>query len=941
MREITRQKKSALQIIKRLNESGFTAYFAGGCVRDEILGREPKDYDVATDALPDEVEALFPKTLALGKAFGVIAVVDGKEITEVATFRKESGTLDGRRPETVVFCAAEEDAKRRDFTINGMFQDPVAGKLMDFVGGQEDLRKNIVRAIGNPRERFQEDHLRLLRAVRFAHTLGFDIEPGTESAIREMAGLITKISIERIEQEFSRLLTESPKPGDGLRQLAELGLLRHIIPEMIPMIGQEQPPQFHPEGDVFEHTVLMLNLMNDGQTRKSAPHTTDAEQVEQTFLSAHPEDEHAANPHVEQTFLSAHPEDALAANPHVEQTFLSAHSEDEHAANPFRPMEETEALHRAHRRLPHWNQDSRIYFVTFRLADSIAQEKLNHWKEELDTWRANQPEPGSAETLNEQSLRYHEMQEEWLDKGHGSCLLQQPEVSGIVEQTLLHFDGDRYRLGDYVVMPNHVHLIVEPINSYSLPQIMKSWKGFSAREINKLKETKGSVWMDESFDHIIRREFFFHKFGDYIQENPAKAHLKPKTYRLGNGILELPPSSAGQTGKSAPHTADAEQVEQTFLPAHQKENPAKAHLKPKTYRLGNGILELPSSSAGQTGKSAPHTTDAEQVEQTFLSAHQKENPAKAHLKPKTYRLGNGILELPPSSAGQTGKSAPHTTDTEQVEQTFLSAHPEDEHAANPHVEQTFLPAHQKENPAKTHLKPKTYRLGNGILELPSSSAGQTRKSAPHTTDAEQVEQTFLSAHPKGKTAYSPRELAYTLLLHDVGKPPTASIGPGTDGQPRIRFDGHATVSAEMAEIILRRLKLPKKELQHIVEAIRGHMRFMDVQKMRVSKLRKLIGAETFDLEMELHRLDCLGSHEMLDNYAFLNDYMEEMANEPILPEPWLRGHDLIAMGFTEGRLIGKILKEAYDAQMEDRFENRDQLLEWIKTSHQPPNHYLP
>jgi poly(A) polymerase len=184
-----------------------------------------------------------------------------------------------------------------------------------------------------------------------------------------------------------------------------------------------------------------------------------------------------------------------------------------------------------------------------------------------------------------------------------------------------------------------------------------------------------------------------------------------------------------------------------------------------------------------------------------------------------------------------------------------------------------------------------------------------------------------------KPAYTPRELAYTVLLHDVGKPPTAGIGPGRDGAPRIRFDGHAAVSAEMAEVILTRMKFPNTEKKHIVEAIRGHMRFVDVQKMRASRLRKLIGAETFDLEMELHRLDCLGSHRKLDNYDFLNRYLEEMANEPILPEPWLRGRDLLDMGIQEGSIIGRILKEAYDAQMENRFASRDELLEWVRASY--------
>ncbi len=442
MNRIVQQKETALNVVRTLQSAGHTAYFAGGCVRDELLGRTPKDYDVATDALPDQVEALFPKTIPIGKAFGVIAVVEGKETVEVATFRKDIGIQNGRHPEAVHFCAAREDALRRDFSINGMFYDPVAKQFHDHVHGRRDLDRKLVAAIGNPQERFAEDHLRMLRAIRFAHTLDFALDPSTETAVRKMAPLVRKISAERIEAELTRTLTESPKPGDALRHLHETGLLEQILPEIIPMAGQEQPPQFHPEGDVFEHTVLMLNLM----------------------------------------------------------------------------------------------------------------------------------------------------------------------------------------------------------------------------------------------------------------ENPS------------------------------------------------------------------------------------------------------------------------------------------------------------------------------------------------------------------------------------------RELAYTILLHDVGKPPTATIGPGTDGKPRIRFDGHAQIGAEMAEEILIRLRFPNRERKHIVEAIRGHMRFMDVQKMRPAKLRKLIGAETFDLEMELHRLDCLGSHAMLDNYDFVRDYMEQMANEPILPEPWLRGHDLLDMGIQEGRQIGTILKEAYDAQMEDRFPDREALLAWAKAT---------
>jgi len=309
-----------------------------------------------------------------------------------------------------------------------------------------------------------------------------------------MVPLITKISAERIEMELTRTLTDSPRPGDALGHLHALGLLEPILPELLPMVGQEQPPQFHPEGDVFEHTVLMLNLMK-----------------EQAGMPAS----------------------------HVGQASLPAHPEDELAANPFRPVEHSKSLHTTHRRLPHWTQDSRIYFVTFRLADSIAKEKLIQWKEELEIWRTNQPEPNSEQVIGEQTRRYRKKQQEWLDQGHGSCILTDPEVSAIVEQTLLHFDEERYRLGDYVVMPNHVHLIVAPGIGFHLPDIMHSWKGFSAQQINKLLGQTGVLWMDESFDHIVRREYHLGKYTSYIRDNPKKARLKPSAYRQGTGSLDI------------------------------------------------------------------------------------------------------------------------------------------------------------------------------------------------------------------------------------------------------------------------------------------------------------------------------------------------------------------------------------------------------------------
>jgi poly(A) polymerase len=426
---------NALNILKQIRSAGFTAYFAGGAVRDRLLNRVPKDYDIATNALPDQIEDLFPKTVAVGKAFGVIMVVQNGIETEVATFREDAGYQDGRRPDSVHFCGAEEDAKRRDFTINGMFYDPSEERTIDYVDGQADLDKKIIRAIGDPERRFAEDHLRMLRAVRFAHTLGFDIEPATRAAIQRHAPDLAKISAERIENEFSRTLTESLRPGDALKELVELGLMEFIIPELLPMIGQEQPPEFHPEGDVFVHTCLMLNLM----------------------------------------------------------------------------------------------------------------------------------------------------------------------------------------------------------------------------------------------------------------KNPT------------------------------------------------------------------------------------------------------------------------------------------------------------------------------------------------------------------------------------------RSLAYTVLLHDVGKPDTAFMG-----EDRLRFHGHETLSAKMAEPILRRLRLPTKEIKEIVIAVAGHMRFKDVQKMNKSTLRKLMGADTFDLELELHRVDCTGSHGLLDNYHFLLEKAEEMKNEPVLPQRWVTGKDLQELGVASGPRMGELIQLAYNAQLEEHFETREQLLEWLK-----------
>jgi putative nucleotidyltransferase with HDIG domain len=251
---------SACSIVQRLQNAGFTALYAGGCVRDRLMGAEPHDYDIATDAHPEQVQKLFPRTVAVGAHFGVIVVLqDGGEF-QVATFRNDGQYLDGRRPESVSFSTAEQDAQRRDFTINGLFYDPIAHRLIDYVDGQRDLAAKRLRAIGNPADRFREDRLRLLRAVRFATTLGFDLDGPTWRAVCENAPHIHNVSPERIRDELMKILV-SPRRVRGFDLLDESGLLREILPEIEKLKGCEQPPQFHPEGDVFVHTRLMLSLL--------------------------------------------------------------------------------------------------------------------------------------------------------------------------------------------------------------------------------------------------------------------------------------------------------------------------------------------------------------------------------------------------------------------------------------------------------------------------------------------------------------------------------------------------------------------------------------------------------------------------------------------------------------------------------------------------------
>jgi tRNA nucleotidyltransferase/poly(A) polymerase len=247
-----------------LREAGHQAYLVGGCVRDLVLGREPADYDVATDATPDRVQELFPQSLAVGAQFGVIVVVEDSIQVEVATFRSDVGYSDGRHPDHVVYASsAEEDVRRRDFTINALLLDPRTGEVLDFVGGRDDLRAGLIRAIGNPDERFREDKLRMVRAVRFAARFGYEIESATRAAIMRLPGRILEVSAERLRDELTKILTEGAARR-GLELLNEAGLLQVLLPEISAMKGVEQPPQFHPEGDVWTHTLLMLEQLPSG-----------------------------------------------------------------------------------------------------------------------------------------------------------------------------------------------------------------------------------------------------------------------------------------------------------------------------------------------------------------------------------------------------------------------------------------------------------------------------------------------------------------------------------------------------------------------------------------------------------------------------------------------------------------------------------------------------
>jgi poly(A) polymerase len=256
-----RKRQAAVEIVQRLRAEGFQAYLVGGCVRDLVMGREPKDYDISTDATPDQVVKLFPDSLTVGAQFGVVVVPREAGNIEVATFRSDGRYTDGRHPDEVRYARTpEEDVRRRDFTLNGLLYDPVREQVLDYVGGQADIQARRVRTIGNPLERFQEDRLRLLRAARFAARFGFSLDPAALDAIRKLAPQIHNVSPERVRDEILKILTEG-QARRGFELLDEAGLLQEVLPEVKRLQGVAQPPEFHPEGDVWIHTLLMLEQM--------------------------------------------------------------------------------------------------------------------------------------------------------------------------------------------------------------------------------------------------------------------------------------------------------------------------------------------------------------------------------------------------------------------------------------------------------------------------------------------------------------------------------------------------------------------------------------------------------------------------------------------------------------------------------------------------------
>ena len=254
--------KGALAILKTLHDQGHEAYFAGGAVRDLLLEKSISEIDIATSASPQEIEQLFPKTIPVGKQFGVIVVVQDTNNYEVTTFRKEADYVDGRHPTRVSFTDARHDVERRDFTVNALFFNPFTEEVIDYLNGREDLERKLIRTVGPPQSRFQEDKLRLLRALRFACQLDFEIEQQTYQQVKEHASQLTEVSWERIRDEVLKILT-GPDPSRGLKLMFDSGILEVILPEIAAMHGVQQPPEFHPEGDVFVHTCLMFELSQE------------------------------------------------------------------------------------------------------------------------------------------------------------------------------------------------------------------------------------------------------------------------------------------------------------------------------------------------------------------------------------------------------------------------------------------------------------------------------------------------------------------------------------------------------------------------------------------------------------------------------------------------------------------------------------------------------
>jgi poly(A) polymerase len=250
----------AIAVVQRLRQEGYQAFFAGGCVRDMLLKKMPQDYDITTNAKPEEIQRVFPKTIPVGAQFGVILVLIDGQPFEVASFRYDGAYLDGRHPSHVRYGSLEEDIRRRDFTINGMVYDPIDDRVIDLVEGRKDLDLGVIRAIGEPRARFEEDRLRMIRAVRFAASLGFEIEPATFAAVRELGATIVQIAWERIGDEVTRILTEGGARR-GFELLDQSGLLTVLLPEITALKGTPQSPDYHPEGDVFTHTLLLLSRL--------------------------------------------------------------------------------------------------------------------------------------------------------------------------------------------------------------------------------------------------------------------------------------------------------------------------------------------------------------------------------------------------------------------------------------------------------------------------------------------------------------------------------------------------------------------------------------------------------------------------------------------------------------------------------------------------------